>query len=515
LEINTIEVIFLSNAKLAGKLCGRIAVVFLALWFITQVTDLLGKYEYPEYFLGFVFLFFLASSILESAKYKVFFKKMAYGIAKSTFLIWLFIKIGDHFDWTGFEYWSQYPDYFIIAFFASILIGYTIGKHRRGARTAFYGIGFLGIVFWIFAKIFNLVPEYQTLIFFGSIAAVGIGYIVGIFEEERKLRWIYEAEDFEKIEEPKIKEEARVLKSDLEIKKDNTKINIEEGSIFVPVANGKEIGGVFFGQGSYSVDAKVKKYINVFQGITVLTGNKWKNVKKSLRDAEEKDFESMGLKKDEVFDLARIQIEEKEWKKIRKRFEKTVSSIDMPFIKVRETEAGDYVKVGPIEVIDVEGKGSRVKFGPFKVGESMEWEEQALYDISAKIRTKNKEISLKIKGDKTILKEDDRMVISKPNKVIIEDGDVSLKITENKRILKSEELSIFESEGKTVLKTPDVKVILNDELTIKKDGETHVLKNAKIKQEIKNKLDDLIRDILDKKEMKELDSLLEKLKQES
>ncbi|MCK4247837.1 MAG: hypothetical protein KAX04_04795, partial [Methanomicrobia archaeon] len=325
--------------------------------------------------------------------------------------------------------------------------------------------------------------------------------------------------DFEKIEEPRIKEDARVLKSDLEIKKGDSKISIDEGSIFVPIANGKEIGGVFFGQGSYRVDAKVKKYINVFQGITVLTGNKWKNVKKDmkLKDAEDKDFENMGLKKDEVFDLARIQIEEKEWKKIRRKFGKTVSSIEMPFVKIRETEAGDYVKVGPIEITDIGKRGSRVRFGPFRVGEGMdiEWEEQTLYDVSAKIRTKDKEISIKIKGNKIILKEDGRMVISKPDKVIIEDGDITLKIAENKRILKSEDLNIFESEGKTVLRTPDIKVILNDKLTIKKDGETQIVKNPKIKQEIKDSIDDLIRDVLDRKEMKELDSLLEKLKQES
>ena len=514
-----IEVIFLSKAKLAGKICGRVALVFLALWFIAQVTNLLGEYEYPEYFLGFVFLFFLASSVFDAAKYKVFFKKMAYGIAKATFLIWLFIKIGDHFDWTGFEYWSPYAEYFIIAFFASLLIGYTIGKHKRGVRTVLYGIGFIGIAFWIFAKILDLVPEYHTLILLGSIAAVGIGYVVGVFEEERRFKWIYEAEDFEKIEEPRIKEDARVLKSDLEIKKGDSKISIDEGSIFVPIANGKEIGGVFFGQGSYRVDAKVKKYINVFQGITVLTGNKWKNVKKDmkLKDAEDKDFENMGLKKDEVFDLARIQIEEKEWKKIRRKFGKTVSSIEMPFVKIRETEAGDYVKVGPIEITDIGKRGSRVRFGPFRVGEGMdiEWEEQTLYDVSAKIRTKDKEISIKIKGNKIILKEDGRMVISKPDKVIIEDGDITLKIAENKRILKSEDLNIFESEGKTVLRTPDIKVILNDKLTIKKDGETQIVKNPKIKQEIKDSIDDLIRDVLDRKEMKELDSLLEKLKRKS
>jgi len=505
----------LSNMKLAGKLCKRIAVVFLALWFIAQVTNLLGEYEYPEYFLGFTFLFYLLGSPLENTRYNV--KKVAYGVAKATFLIWLFIVIGYHFKWTGFEFWKTYSDYFIIAFFASILVGYSAGKHRRGARTVFYGIGFLGIAFWIFAKIFDIFPDYQPLIFFGSIAAVGIGYIVGVFEEERKLKWTYDVEDIEKVEEPRIKEKAYVLNSDLEVKKGKGKINIEEGSIFVPIENGKEMGGVFFGQGSYSVDAGIKKYVSVFQGITVLTGNKWKDIKKNmnLRDAEDKDLENIGLKKEEVFDLARIQIEEGEWRKIRKRFEKTVTSIDMPFVKVKETERGDYVKVGPIEVIDVEGKEPKVKIGPLNLMSGIEWEDQALYDISARMRTKNREIHLKMKGDKIILKEGKRTVISKPDKVIIEDEDLNLKITENRRVLKSKDLNIIESEEKTILKTPDIKIVFNDELSIKKNGESYVIKNPRIKQEIKEKLDDLIRDVLDKKEMKELEALLEKLKKES
>ncbi|MEA1993018.1 MAG: hypothetical protein U9N35_01285 [Euryarchaeota archaeon] len=511
----------MNKTKVLGKLCGRIALVFLVFWFITQTTDVFGEYEYSKEFLGLVFLFFLADSVFDAAKYRVKLKKVAYGVAKAAFLSWLFIETGEHFDWVGFDYWSQYSDYFIIGFFASILIGYTIGKNRRGIRTVFYGAGFIGIAFWIFTRILDLLPEYQTLILVGSIGAVALGYIVGVFEEERKFRWFHDTE-FETTEEagePRIREEPRVLKSDIEIKRGKNKISIDKNSIFVPIANGEEMGGVFFGQGSYVVDADLKKYINVFQGMTSLTGSEWSRIKKKmkLRTAEEKDFETLGLKKNEIFDLARIQIEEKEWKKIRKKFKKTVTNVELPFIKVRESEDGDYVKVGPIEVIDREGKGSRVKLGPFKFveGSDTEWEEQRLYDIAAKIRTKNKEISLTMKNDRTVLEEEDRTVITNPDKVIVKDGDLKLTIKDGKRTLRSDNLYVLEKENKIIMKANGTKIILNEDLKIVKDGKTKVIKNPKVHQEIRDTIDALIQDALDRKEMKELDDLLKRLKEES
>ncbi len=527
MEKNTTGVISLSNAKIAEKLCNRVAFVFLALWFIVQVTDILGTYEYPAYFLGLVFLFFLAGSIFGGMKYRATVKKVAYGIAKATFLIWLFIKIGGHFDWVGFTTplilgewswtWIEYSQYVIIAFFASILIGYTAGKHKRGIRTVMYGIGFVGIAFWIFVKLLDLIPEYQTAILIGSIGAVAIGYVAGVFEEERRFRWVHEVEEAEEIHEPKIQEEAQVLTDDCEIKKGKTTFTMDKGSIFVPIANGEEIGGVFFGQGSYVVDAEVKKYINVFQGITALTGKKWNATKKNikLQSAEDKDFDTMGLKKEEIFDLARIQIEEREWKKIGKKFKKNVTNFEMPFIKVRESEDGEYVKVGPIEVVG-KGKGSRVKMGPFTFNEGMdiEWENRRLYDLSAKIRTKDKEISLKVKDDRATLREDDRLVVSTPGKVIVEDGDVKLKIKGGKRILKTNDLKIYEREEKTILKTPKTKIVLNDEVKITQNGKMRTLKNPRMRRELQDAIDKLIRDALDKKEMEELDDLLTRLEKE-
>jgi hypothetical protein len=526
------EVIFLSNAKLAGKMCGRAAILFLALWFIAQVTDLLGDYEYPAYFLGGTLLFFLLSSVFDAAKYKVTVKKIMYSIGKVTFLFWLFIEIGCHFDWAGFDTeltlgswswtWCEYSTYFIVAFFASLLVGYAAEKHKRGLRTVLYGIGFVGILFWIFAALFDLFPEYQSLVLVGSIIVVAAGYVAGVFEEERKFQWVHDVdvEDFEEVAEPKVKEEAQVLESDLEITKGKNKLTIDGGSIFVPIANGKEMGGVFFGQGSYVLDIGLKKYINVFQGITSLTGSKWKKIRDDmrLRTSEEKDLDEIGLKKEEIFDLARVQIKEREWKKIGKRLKETITEVDMPFIKVRETEGGGYVKVGPIEVVGSGDEGKeRVKIGPFTFREGMdiEWGGRALYDVAAKIRTKGKGISLKMKGTKTILKEDGRTVILEPNKVIVEDEDLNLKIKDKKRTLKSKNLSIYERDNRTVLKTPDTKIVLNDTVTITKNGEKKVITDPKVRDEIKEKLDLFLRDALDKKEMKELDTLLETLGKES
>ena len=88
--------------------------------------------------------------------------------------------------------------------------------------------------------------------------AIGLGFILGGIR--RQPAFFVEIEDEE---EPRISEEVHVVDRDFTILRKGASIQVKSGSLFIPVVTGREIGGIYFGAGSYHVDAKIKEYSDV------------------------------------------------------------------------------------------------------------------------------------------------------------------------------------------------------------------------------------------------------------
>jgi len=214
---------FSYKKELAGTL------FFLILWLITQITDIFGRYEYPEYFLGFAFLFFLGFIIYYKEKptitslsplYRS--RRILYKIAIATLAIWIFIKIGTHFNWVGLDYWSYYSQYFITTFFLLFFIGFLSEESVENTTDALFSFGIIGIiigiVLWGLAKLIRFIPDYHTHIFTISIIIIGLSYVFSSFQKKEKKSFTEDIERRMKSGEDYLKEKMTKEKYNQKIK---------------------------------------------------------------------------------------------------------------------------------------------------------------------------------------------------------------------------------------------------------------------------------------------------------
>jgi hypothetical protein len=501
---------------------GRIAALFLILWFITAVTDILGDYEYEVEFLQVAVGFHLLSRIPTAFKSRYTtgkkVQKLFTNVGWSLIGLWIAFIIFRWIGWFGAMEIGVNIDYFLVAGAILLLLGYAAKSLRYkakywAARSVLFAIGGVSFLFWILIKVFDIIPQYEDYALVAGIAAIGLGYILGGIK--RPPSFYVDISDEEE-EEPEIADNVYVTDDDVSLSRGKAHIKMSKGSLVVPITAGKEIGGIYFGEGSYTVDAAVKVYQDVYRGVTVVAGREWDTVKAEqvITPADENAFEDIGLKKEEVLEIARLQVKGKVTDEVKKRLKQT--QIDLPFIKVRETPHGDYIKVGPIEVQET-GDEEHVRIGPWEFKETKHKQRLTRSGLFVQIRSKDEDITIHADGktvfekggtrvvvnDKIAVKSDDIDLVMDETKKVLHAGDIALICKGLKRVLRSKGFELIVKEGSGIIKKNGKSVTIDDEKTL-----------AEIRTEIDAAADELIKEVLDRGELKELDALIERFEQE-
>ncbi len=507
----------------AKETLGRIAALFLILWLISAVTDFLGTYEYEVEFLQLAVGFYLLSRIPTAFRKRYSagkkFQKVFTNLGWPLIGLWIAFKIVRWIGWFGALEIGVDINYVLVAGIVCLLIGYAAKSFRYKAgywavRSIFFAIGGVSIFFWILIQLFSIFEQYADYALVVGIFAVGLGYILGGFK--RPPTFFVEIEEEEE-EEPEIKEEVYVTDQDVSIARDKAHIKINQGSLMVPIAGEKEIGGIYFGEGSYSVDAAVKTYHDVYRGLTVVSGSEWDVVKAGqvLRPADAEAFEAIGLTREEVLEIARVQVEGKFTDELRRKLRKT--QIDLPFIKVRETPRGHHVKVGPLEVHETPEK-EHVRFGPWEFKETGHKEYNFRKEgLFLQIHSKDEDITLSTNGRTVFTKGEMRVVVNE--KVTVRDADVDLVMDKHKKVLRSGKIKLICKEDKRILHSPGFNLSIGEDSgRIEKNGKSKVIKDKgtlkEIRAEIDAVADELIKSVLDRGELRELDTLIKRFEQE-
>ncbi len=506
----------------AKETLSRIGALFLILWFIAAVTDLLGRYEYEVEFLQLAVGFYLLSRVPTAfrphystgRKFQKLFTNLGWPLVG----LWVAFKIFRWIGWFGDMDIGIEIEYLLVTGFIFLLIGYGAQSLRRkagywAARSVLFAIGGVSIFFWILIKVFDIFEAYGDYAIVIGIVAIGLGYILGGLRKPPAFFVEFEEDE----DEPEIGEDVYVTDEDVTVARDSATTKVTKGSLFVPITRGKEIGGIFFGEGSYSVDARVKTYHDVYRGLTLLSGSEWERVKAglTLRQADEKAFDDIGLTRDEVLEIARVQVEGRFTDELRRKLKKT--QVDLPFFKLRETAHGQYVKVGPIEVSEKPGE-EHVRVGPWEFTESKykgrRFEREGLL---VQIRSKGEDITITTNGKTVFYKGDLRVVVN--DRVTIRDDAVDLVMDEEKKVLRSGRVKLICKEDHRILHSPGFQLsVKEDSGKIKKNGKSVLIKDEHTLNEIRTEIDavadELIKDVLDRGELRELDSLIKKFQQE-
>jgi hypothetical protein len=512
------------NLETARDVLNRIAAVFVILWLIAAVTKILGPYGYETEFLQVAVGFHLLSRIPTAfrsrystgKKIQKFFTNLGWPLIG----LWIMFNVLRWIGWFGEMNVGFDIDYFLGAGVILLLIGYAVKalRHKAGywaARSVLFTLGGVSFLFWILIRIFDIFQPWEDYALVIAIIAIGLGYILGGLK--RPPSFFMDIEDEEDIE-PEIKEEIHTLQEDRVISRNNAKVKVTKGSLYVPITAGeKEIGGIYLGEGSYSLDARLKVYKDVYRGVTVVSGREWESVKAEqvTVPAGEDAFEEIGLKREEVLEIARVQLHGKLTDRVKRRLKRT--QVDLPFIKVRETPHGEYVKVGPIEVIENRER-EHVRIGPWQVADSYPGDRRFTgKGLYIQIRSKDEDITINTNGRTVLVKGDTQITVN--DKLTVKGENLDLLVDEDKKILHSGKVRLICKENKRVLHSAGFELIVREESgRIVKNGNTVTIKDQKTLEEIRNEIDaaadELIREVLDQGELKKLDTLIKKFEQE-
>jgi hypothetical protein len=499
---------------------GRIAGLFVILWFIAAVTDLLGRYDYEVEFLQVAVGFYLLSRIptafrtryTTGKKVQKFFTNLGWPLIG----LWIAFSILRWIGWFGEMELGVDIIYFLVGGIFLVVTGHAAKSARHkspywAARSVLFTIGIVSIFFWILIHLFNIFETYTDLTLVLGVIAIGLGFILGGIRKQPAF-----FVEIEEEEEPKISEHVYVVDRDITITQKRAQVQMKSGSLYIPVVRGKEIGGIYFGGGSYHVDAKIKEYSDVYRGITMVTGSDWESVKSahSVHPADEQDFETIGLSKEEVLELAQLQFKGKFTDEVKRRLKKT--EIDLPFIKVRETPYGSHVRVGPIEVKDGPGH-EHIRIGPWEFNDYGDRKRFTSKGLVITIRSKDEDITIKTNGDTEFIRGDQHILVD--HRIKIRTQDIDLLIDEDKKILRSKSFKLFSKEERRILQSDGFTLtVRKKDGTIKKNGRSITITDQDTLEEIRSEIDavtdELIRNVLDQKELTELNTLIKKFEHE-
>ncbi|MCR8501432.1 MAG: hypothetical protein QXY55_02765 [Candidatus Korarchaeota archaeon] len=243
-------------------------------------------------------------------------------------------------------------------FAINLSLGYTAMAIRGAVITAFWYVLAVGIIASILGLLKLVNPTWSiflsqiwqatALLFVAAIVAIALIRFEGISPRLAKINIktdIYSLQHTQSLILP-----------------GNIELIVQSNSYLMPLTiDGTPRGLFIFGEISYDVDVSGRNFRGEADRVCIITDeNVHEQILGSLRMQPERDVIYFG----ELFSSAKEALEV-----LRKHFARHGRSIvELPFIKVYSDEDMDYVKVGPITVIDTRS-GEYVGIGPIKIQE--------------------------------------------------------------------------------------------------------------------------------------------------
>ena len=494
-----------------------LALLLGLIWFFTiwHWITLFTLFMTPDQMLLAAITLYIIGGILERGWHPVPYtaiERLTYGLAWSTLAMLLLLVFLGFIGWAKGPLWSHVKSQLLAVFIISLLAAFSLStlkpvsvkEKERSVRTY---------------KLKSLISASEKVV--EELGGLTVGSEIYVVTKNKPLFSLGKAE-----------------------------LAFVPATVAVPIYMGtEEIGAVFFGKGRYLVDANVKKYEENFEGDVILIGNtrRWKNAKAKagLTTARPEHLEVWGFKSiNEIISMAEKRLgqvklwepaitktrrEKREYTKIdlpglyiEETPERTV--VRLPFIHIEEGPWGEFVKVGPLTIREDKTGRTVMGFGPFKIVDEyapklIAGEDRWLvfiYDntgreisIAAKegkaVYTVGK-TTLHVSDGKLRLIDGDIFVVMKPDKKTVTRNGFSLKV------IRGEVLKLV--SGNLTLKAHRAGVIK----LIDRYGNVHVVRDVDTALKVIEKADemaeDLIRAILERREVEGLAKFLEELDKE-
>lgn len=420
---------------------------------------------------------------------------------------------------------------------------------------------FLGFIGWIKAPLWTRVKgQLLTIFIISLLAAFSLSTLkpMSVKEKERSIG-TYRLESLRSASEKVVEELGGltvgsetyiVTKNKPLFSLGKAELAFVPATVVVPIYMGiEEIGAVFFGRGRYLVDANVKKYEENFEGDAILIGNakRWKNAKANagLTMARPEHLEVWGFKsRNEIISIADKRLSQvKLWKPAitKKRKEKRkYTKIDLPglyieetpertvvklpFMHIEEGPEGEFVRLGPLTIREDKTGRTVMGFGPFKIVD-----EHAPKLIASEDRwlvfiydNTGREISIAAKEGKAVYTVDKTTLHVSDGKLRLIDGDIVVVMKPNKKTVTRNGFTLKVIKGR-VLKLVSGNLKLKARRTgviklVDRHGNVHVVRDVNTALRVIEKADemaeDLIRAILEKREVEGLTRFLEEIDKE-
>ena len=393
----------------------------------------------------------------------------------------------------------------------SFAIELSLGRPTRAIRnaisTAFWDTLGIGIIAFILDAI-NIVGPGWEIFLAGIWRAVGVLFVAMILAillirtEETSLPGLANISVGTEIYSlPKT--QSLVLPGDIEL-------IVQGGSYIIPLIRDGSAEGIFIlGEISYSVELDGRNFRGEADRICVVMDE---GACRQILSELSLQLESGAAYFDEVFSSAKEMLDA-----IRRKFGKE-SFVDIPFIKAYSGRGMEYVKVGPITVIETE-RGEYVKVGPIKVQEGEPERVKAPRETLISISDLDKGwVFMSVKGDRVKIWWDDAVISSSPRKISIKRGRLAARVgpQEYKFVWGDTVIKVEQNSAKIVTKGMVLKV---DPPYVKVVQGSNVIKIAdealaeEILSTLKENLSELSQNILEGRHLDKLIELLKEIKE--
>jgi len=434
------------------------------------------------------------------------------------FVYWIFVKLG---ILSALLIMFSTPDNLMIASLLLFVVG-SVARNfaldvsssrparavRNAISTAFWNMLIVGIIAFILDAANLVGPEWEGflaeiwrvvgILFVGMILAILIirveEYVPHTLAEVKVGREVYSLP----------RTQSMILPGDIEL-------IVQGGSHIVPLFKGEAIQGAFIlGDISYSVELDGKHFRGEADRICIVTEE---TICKQILGELNLQPTSGILYFDEIFVSAEDALEN-----LRRSLGGEEHMVDLPFIRVHSRGGVEFVKVGPITVIETD-RGEYVKVGPIRVQEREIHEAMGLGETAIGISDLDKGwVVISVRGNKVKIWWDDAVILSSPSGISVRRGKVvaSVEPREYKLVWRDIVIKVGSNKAKVVAKDMVLKVDPPYIKVVHKGNVIRITDQAlaeEIMSILRTNLEDLSRDVIEGRHMDKIISLIQEIRE--
>lgn len=486
------------KGKARNNIISHLGTIFFILWLLSLATDVLGDYEYQkEFLLTALVLWTVHEGVTSYLKKRKSPPRAAAaalrGMGLRVFGFWVLLLIIKALG--GLEgWWDTRTTYALWT--AVLLVGASFLVTAATARTplwrvrsTLYVLGGTTLFLWAVFRYAGMYSSYHDEVFVVGIACIALGFLVGASRKEYDILLlddVYREIEEQMVEVPtyETSEHVHALTEDVRIGND-ARIVVHAGALFVDVfKNAQRRGTVYFGEGTYTLTTSLYTVQETVTGLYYGHGTEWEEALygQASRRAEHADYERYGLSDADIKELGIIYASNdpkaaEKFEDIATRIRESGKRVTMPFINVIEGTEGDYVRVGPIQITDMKGKGTRVRIGSrvfAERGEDKEEEPSEPAGIAVRIRSPSDNLVVTMNSEGVTASGSTLYYAVTPTAETIEQGTVKYAWDGKKRLLESPFADIVIKADKASFKTEGFKATVRGDYVSASKAERHM-----------------------------------------